>query len=392
MAKQTFTTGQVLTAAQMTQLQQTAMLGGAANARTASYTLTATDAGNCVSMSNVGATTITVNTGIFAEGDIVTIINLGGGTSTITAGTATVSKPTNASLELITNAGGILYFTSTSSAIFLPFSTGGGAATSNLASQDFTGSGTWTKPTGVTRAWVLLVGGGGAGGGAAANSNRAGGGGGGGMVKFELVDVTSPSTVTVTIGTGGTGGTSYPAADGGDSTFGALLTAKGGKGAVTSTGSVADQNGGAYSTDSGSCASGGGGGAGGTGGTAQGTLFTNTHASSYFEKYGQATGAGNSAGGSFKYSSANANAYLIGGDGGAGWWGYGGGGGGGVAGTGTLEGGNGSAGGGRGGNQGAAGGNAVANTGGGGGGASGDATNRNGGNGGSGFCRVIWVA
>lgn len=145
MAKQTFTTGQVLTAAQMTQLQQTAMLGGAANAQTASYVLVAGDAGNCVSMSNAGATTITVNTGIFAAGDIVTILNIGAGTCTITAGTATVSKPTNASLALVSNAGGVLYFTATGTAIFLPFDTGGASGLtlinrtsfSNVASQAF---------------------------------------------------------------------------------------------------------------------------------------------------------------------------------------------------------------------------------------------------------------
>ena len=45
MAKQTFTTGQVLTAAQMTSLQQTAMGGGSATAKTASYVLVTADAG-----------------------------------------------------------------------------------------------------------------------------------------------------------------------------------------------------------------------------------------------------------------------------------------------------------------------------------------------------------
>jgi len=44
MAKQTFTTGQVLTAAEMTSLQQTAMGGGSATAKTTSYVLVATDA------------------------------------------------------------------------------------------------------------------------------------------------------------------------------------------------------------------------------------------------------------------------------------------------------------------------------------------------------------
>jgi len=121
MAKQTFTTGQVLTAAQMTSLQQTAMLGGAANAKVASYVLVAADAGDAITMSNAGATTITVNTGLFAAGDIVTIINIGTGACTITAGTATVT--TSGSLVLAQNQGGVLRFTSPSAAIFLQFAT-----------------------------------------------------------------------------------------------------------------------------------------------------------------------------------------------------------------------------------------------------------------------------
>jgi hypothetical protein len=123
MAKQTFTTGQVLTAAQMTSLQQTAMLGGAASAKTASYTLVAADAGTAISMSNAGATTITVNTGLFAAGDTVHITNLGAGVSTITAGTATVNS--SASLALAQYESGFLDFTSTSDAIFVK---GAGAA------------------------------------------------------------------------------------------------------------------------------------------------------------------------------------------------------------------------------------------------------------------------
>ena len=121
MAKQTFTTGQVLTAAQMTSLQQTAMLGGAASAKVASYVLVAADAGDAITMNNAGATTITVNSGLFAEGDIVTIINIGAGACTITAGTATVT--TSGSLVLAQNQGGVLRFTSPSAAIFLQFAT-----------------------------------------------------------------------------------------------------------------------------------------------------------------------------------------------------------------------------------------------------------------------------
>jgi len=121
MAKQTFTTGQVLTAANMTSLQQTALLGGDASAKVASYVLVAADAGTAISMSNGSATTITVNTGLFAAGDIVTIINLGAGVCTITAGTATVT--TSGSLALSQNQGGVLRFTSASAAIFFQFAT-----------------------------------------------------------------------------------------------------------------------------------------------------------------------------------------------------------------------------------------------------------------------------
>ena len=123
MAKQTFTTGQVLTAAQMTSLQQTAMLGGAASAKTASYTLVAADAGTSISMSNASATTITVNTALFAAGDTVQITNLGAGVCTITAGTATVNS--SASLALAQYESGTLDFTSASAAIFIK---GAGAA------------------------------------------------------------------------------------------------------------------------------------------------------------------------------------------------------------------------------------------------------------------------
>ena len=119
MAKQTFTTGQVLTAAQMTSLQQTAMFGGSASAKTASYTLVAADAGTAISMTSASSTTITVNTSLFSAGDIVTIVNLGAGTCTVTAGTATVN--TAGSLALNQYDGGVLYFTSASAAIFLEF-------------------------------------------------------------------------------------------------------------------------------------------------------------------------------------------------------------------------------------------------------------------------------
>jgi hypothetical protein len=119
MAKQTFTTGQVLTAAQMTSLQQTAMGGGQATAKTANYVLVAADAGTTVIMNAAGATTITVNTALFAAGDTVNIQNIGAGICTVTAGTATVN--TAGSLALNQYEGGVLYFRSASAATFFDY-------------------------------------------------------------------------------------------------------------------------------------------------------------------------------------------------------------------------------------------------------------------------------
>ncbi len=116
MAKQTFTTGQVLTAAQMTSLQQTAMGGGSATAKTVSYTLVAADAGATVIMNSASATTITVNTSLFSAGDTVFIQNIGAGVSTITPGTATVN--TASSLALAQYESGNLYFTAAGTSIF----------------------------------------------------------------------------------------------------------------------------------------------------------------------------------------------------------------------------------------------------------------------------------
>jgi len=153
MAKQTFTTGQVLTAAQMTSLQQTAMLGGAASAKTASYTLVAADAGTAISMSNASATTITVNTALFAAGDVVNITNLGAGTCTITAGTATVN--TAASLALAQYESGVLEFISTSSAVFVK--SAGASANSMTLLSTTTLSGTSTTISSISQDYTNLA-------------------------------------------------------------------------------------------------------------------------------------------------------------------------------------------------------------------------------------------
>lgn len=104
--------------------------------------------------------------------------------------------------------------------------------------QVYTTTSTWTVPAGVTRAWVSVSGGGGGGGGATSSTGAAGGGGGGGATGQKLVDLTGVTSVSVTIGAGGTagvGGGATPGA-GGTSSFGAFITAAGGSAGINSSG------------------------------------------------------------------------------------------------------------------------------------------------------------
>jgi hypothetical protein len=142
--------------------------------------------------------------------------------------------------------------------------------------QEFDASGTWTKPAGAVRVLVEGVAGGGEGGDAAAaasGANSKGSGGGGGeyrRVWFDASDLAS--TVTVTIGAGGTGG-SGTGNSGGNTSFGtagAHMICNGGSGggqAASSTAAGFGILGGAGGTGG----SGGRGFAGGPGGNGMGS-------------------------------------------------------------------------------------------------------------------------
>jgi len=212
MALQTFTAGQILTAAQMTTLQTNAY-NQTVSTKTASYVLTAADVGTRVVMNSASATTITVNTSLFAAGDTLFIQNIGAGTCTITAGTATVT--TAGSLALAQWGGGTLYFTSASAAIFFSggaptwgTATGGiGAPTSvtisgvNYQYLTFNSTGTLT----VTRAgfFSYLAIGGGTGNAYFNDPSVGGGGGGAGQVVFGSVYLSSNQTITIGAGSAG---------------------------------------------------------------------------------------------------------------------------------------------------------------------------------------------
>ena len=72
----------------------------------------------------------------------------------------------------------------------------------------------WTEPTGVTQIEVLVVAGGGGAGGAS-NTGGGAGGGAGGLIYNSTFTVTPGSSYAVTVGAGGSGGTTSVAATSG---------------------------------------------------------------------------------------------------------------------------------------------------------------------------------
>lgn len=99
-----------------------------------------------------------------------------------------------------------------------------------LTYQEFTSSGTWTAPSGVTSANIWLLGGGGGGG-----NNRTGTGGGGATPKIWLdVPVTPGTGYAITIGAGGANTGS--AQHGSSTTFATNYIARGAPGGSGSTG------------------------------------------------------------------------------------------------------------------------------------------------------------
>ncbi len=117
MALQTFTAGQILTAAQMNSLQANDY-NQTVSTKTASYVLVAADKGTRIVMNSASATTITVNTSLFAAGDTLYLQNINTGVCTLTAGTATVTSA--GPLTIPQWGSGTLYFTSASAAIYFP--------------------------------------------------------------------------------------------------------------------------------------------------------------------------------------------------------------------------------------------------------------------------------
>lgn len=118
MAKQTFTSGQTLTAQQVNDLQSNDF-NISTSVQTGNYTFVVDDRGTR-EISNAGtAVTFTVPNSVFTAGDTVNVHNINTGVLTIAAGTGVTLNGADV-LTLQQWQGGVIYFTSASSAIFFP--------------------------------------------------------------------------------------------------------------------------------------------------------------------------------------------------------------------------------------------------------------------------------
>lgn len=251
-------------------------ISGTCTVGVANNGITATQLAN----NTVTATQLANNT--VGNGQLAT---MGAGTvkANVTGGTAapTDAMPSAVLDVLGSTQGQVLY---RSGSAWTPLATGtagqvlttGGAAANpawaNISTQNTYGAGvaTWNKPSAGTMVIIQLWGSGGSGGRSTATTIGASGAGGGAFCSLTLPLSLVPSSVTVTVGAGATGGTGGNTAgnNGNSTTFGSLLTAFGGGGGGTQA-----QGGGG----GGGCGSAGGqgGGSAGTAGTADGSGLSN---------------------------------------------------------------------------------------------------------------------
>tara|TARA_R100000654_G_scaffold9025_2_gene20947 strand:+ start:9516 stop:11081 length:1566 start_codon:yes stop_codon:yes gene_type:complete len=192
---------------------------------------TAAISGNTTVGGTLGITGTTTAAAINASGNIGGVNLTASGTLNVTGNTTLTGSLTADGLAYPTTDGSAGQFLKTDGSGTLSF---GSVATSDAGLQSmqvFTSNGTYTRPTGITKVKVTVIGGGGGGGGSRSQSGNgetiavAGGGGGGGATAIKIIDVSSISSTAVTVGpvgsagpsSGGNGGTGGTSKFGGDS-------------------------------------------------------------------------------------------------------------------------------------------------------------------------------
>ena len=113
-------------------------------------------------------------------------------------------EPEGASTTLTLGASGDTVTIPSGATIDASAATATGFAAGLNSVQTFTSSGTWTRPAGITKVIMEVQGAGGSGSAHASTASLIGGGSGGGYAR-KLLDVSSISTSTITVGAGGAG-------------------------------------------------------------------------------------------------------------------------------------------------------------------------------------------
>jgi hypothetical protein len=119
MAKQSFTSGQVLTAAQCNTLNANMGWNLDTNTQTGTtYTLVIGDVGEYVTLNNASPITLTVPASVFSAGDTVNVIQLGAGQVTLAAGVGATLNSQGSKLKLTGQyAAATILFTSATAAV-----------------------------------------------------------------------------------------------------------------------------------------------------------------------------------------------------------------------------------------------------------------------------------
>ena len=164
---------------------------------------------------------------VLQSGTAVTVAQGGTGAATLTANAVLIGNGTSAVTAVApSTAGNVLTSTGSAWASTAPTSTG-------INVQNFTSSGTWTKPSLSASSRVLIQAWGGGGSGSKAASNGSGGGGGGYNERWLSLSAMG-ATETITIGAGGTAVTTTSSGNnGGNSSAGSLITAYAGAGGAS---------------------------------------------------------------------------------------------------------------------------------------------------------------
>ncbi len=225
---------------------------------TASDPVWAAPAASSISITGNSGGALTGNAFTFTGGTTGLTFAGAGSTETLGGTLAIANGGTNATS--MTDTDGVVYYdgtrlvttavgtatnvlTSNGAGVAPTFQAAGSLTTAfnSVVVQTFTGNGTYTPTSGMKYCTIEVVAGGGGGGGcgaaSASNASLGGGGGGGGYARKTVTAATIGASQSVTVGGGGTAGTSAPTSGGTGSTtsVGSIVSATGGVGGTSGT-------------------------------------------------------------------------------------------------------------------------------------------------------------